>query len=377
MELQEALSKANQILDEERVSPTVTYVCEPQSINNAVQVAVALVGTMNLPAARSQRPREIIENPTSYRFKSINYNLLCALLSQHVNESDRLAFNAGIALRLVSDPGCMRKTYPVGFPGWNNLSSELPLVAEFLVRNHGKAQLIRLLWEAPLIPGHVPLLRQLEEMIALNYTVFSESDYESLSAAMANMSAGAATKEEECRKLNIVDTRFPGIGSLNVRGLHLEVKASSSAIVEQCRKARYLYVKGTLSEGLNLEVNQDKIAVEEYIQRHGFPHTLVESLNEAERLYLHGTTPLEFKSSMGHLRSFLENVHGEAMPALHARFGGQLPQKWGEGLAYLVRNGFLSKTEEHFVASLYTLISDEGVHPLIAERNTLGSLAIS
>jgi hypothetical protein len=119
---------------------------------------------------------------------------------------------------------------------------------------------------------------------------------------------------------------------------------------------------------LNLEANQDKIVVEEYIQRFGFPHTLVESLNEAERLYLHGTTPLEFKSSMGHLRSFLENVHGEVMPAVYARFGGQLPQKWGDGLAYLARNGFLSKAEEQFIASLYTLISDEGVHPLITEK---------
>src|SRR5207249_8627685 len=139
-------------------------------------------------------------------------------------------------------------------------------------------------------------------------------------------------KAEDHWKQNVVDMRWPGIGSLNARGLYLEVQASSEAIVEQCRKARYLYVKGSLSEGLNLEVNQDKIAVEEYIQRYGFPHTLVESLNEAERLYLYGTTPLEFKSSMGHLRSFLENAHGVVMPAVHVKFGGQLPQKWGDGL---------------------------------------------
>jgi hypothetical protein len=56
------------------------------------------------------------------------------------------------------------------------------------------------------------------------------------------------------------------------------------------------------------------------------------------------------------------------MPGLCAKFGGQLPQKWGDGLAYLQNNNVLSKTEEQFVSSLYTLISDEGVHPLIAEK---------
>jgi pantothenate synthetase len=56
------------------------------------------------------------------------------------------------------------------------------------------------------------------------------------------------------------------------------------------------------------------------------------------------------------------------MPTLHAQFGGQFPQKWGDGLAYLSRNNVLSKTEEEFVSSLYKLISDEGVHPLIAEK---------
>lgn len=365
MELREAYSKSNQILDEERVSPTVNYDCVPQNERPA-QLLVAMMGTTNLHALRGQRPRQIIENPTTYRFKSTNYDLLFALFS-HLTENDRPAFLSGVATRLISAPGCVRKPH-VFFPGWNNLSSDLPLVAEFLVRNHGEAHLIRILWEGERIPGHAPLLRQLEEMIALNYTVFTDSDYETLASAMLYISARAAEKEKEYRKSSIVSVQWPEIGGVSATGLCIEVEAASKAIAEQCRKARYLYLKGSLSEGLNIEVNQDEIAVEQYIQRYCFPHSLIESLNEAERLYLHGTTPLEFKSSMGHLRSFLENVHSEVMPALHAKFGGQLQQKWGDGLAYLARNQILSKTEEQFVASLYTLISDEGVHPLVAEK---------
>ncbi len=365
MELREALSKANQILDEERVSPTLDYDCMPQGERPA-QLVVAIMGITNLHALRGQRSRQIIENPTLYRFKSTNYNLLCALLSR-LAENDRPAFLSGVAVRLFSAPGCVRKPH-VFFPGWNNLSSDLPLVAEFLVRNHGKAQLIRALFESERIPGHAPLLRQLEEMIALNYTVFTDSDYETLGLAMLNISARAAEREKEYRKGNTVSVKWLEIGSVSATGFCIEVEASSKAIVEQCRKARYLYLKGLLSEGLNLEVNQDKIAVEEYIQRYGFPHTLVESLNEAERLYLHGTTLLEFKSSMGHLRTFLENVHSEAMPALYGKFGGSLPNKWGGGLSYLVQNNVLSTVEEKFIAGLYGLISDEGVHALVAER---------
>jgi hypothetical protein len=366
MELQEALDKASQILDEERESPTVSYDYTPLANEDAefsagkvaMQTLAAIAGTANLSNMRKQRPREI-QNPTGYRFKSTNYNLLCALLSR-LKESDRQGFVSVIALRLASAPGCAIKKHAVSYPGWNNCSSELPLVAEFLVRHNGKAHLSRALWEAERIRGHACLLRQLEETIAFNYTVFAESDYETLARAMLNISAQATAKEKEYRKHN-------NINALTT-GFCMEIEASSKAIAEQCRKARYLYVKELLAEGLNVEINQDKIAVEQYIQRYGFPHALVESLNEAARLYRDGTTPFDFKGSMANLRSFLESVQAGVMPALHAKFGGQLPQKWGDGLAYLSRNNVLSKTEEQFVSSLYTLISDEGVHPLIAEK---------
>jgi hypothetical protein len=267
MDLREALSNASQILDEERVAPTVIYDYVPYD-NQAEKVGVgmavmqglaSMAGTVNLSNLRKQRPREI-QTLISYRFKSTNYNLLCALLLR-LNGNDRLAFTANVAARLVSAPGCARKTL-VYYPGWNNLSSELPLVAEFLVRNNGKDQLIRLLWEGQRIPGHAPLFRQLEEIIAFNYTLFSDSDYQSLSTVMAHLSANARKKAEEQRQRNIQATQWPELGS--VAGLYGEIEASAKAIVEQCRRARYLYVKGALSEGLNVEVNQDKIVVEQY-----------------------------------------------------------------------------------------------------------------
>ena len=45
-----------------------------------------------------------------------------------------------------------------------------------------------------------------------------------------------------------------------------------------------------------------------------------------------------------------------------------LPSKWGEALTYLLDNTVLTKPEEQLASKFYTLMSDIGVHPLIAER---------
>jgi len=367
MELTEAISSAEQILDEERLHPTVDYECLPQGGNNAAQALTAIAGIIGLQTQRSHRPRQIIEQPTWYKFKSTNHTLLCAILSR-LTVNNRAAFLSWVASRIVVVPGSPRKDWAVGYPGWNNITSELPLVAEFLVRCGGKPQFLRVLSEAALIPEHAPLLRQVEEIVALNYTTFSSSEYETLSFAARFIASRESARVEEYRKQNAQEVMWPGVGVEYTLRLCQEVQASASAIVEQCRKARYLYLRGSLLEGLNLEVNQDKTTVEEYIQRYGFPSTLIESLNEAERFYLHGTTPLDFKSSMGHLRSFLESVHREAMPALHTRLGGILPNRWGSGLEYLEQKNVLSKAEAKFVSGLYSIISNEGVHPLVAEK---------
>jgi hypothetical protein len=59
----------------------------------------------------------------------------------------------------------------------------------------------------------------------------------------------------------------------------------AGAIVDQCREARFLYIKQNLSPGMNLEVNQDKIRVSKYLDQFGFSADLVSSLNEADSLY--------------------------------------------------------------------------------------------
>jgi hypothetical protein len=139
-------------------------------------------------------------------------------------------------------------------------------------------------------------------------------------------------------------------------------------VLEGCRKAKYLYLKGSLLPGMNLEVNQDKGTVRTFLEKLGFTQLLIQSLEEAERQYRIAATPFDLKSGMGHLRSFLEHLHREACQSIATAAGETIADRWGPATSYLHQKGFLSQQEEAFVTSLYTLLSDESVHPLIAER---------
>jgi hypothetical protein len=362
MELRDATTKAKQILDEERVHPTVRYGHAPGL--NSIQ----LLTLITLSRARFQYPREIDEEPGIFRFESTNYELLCALLSQ-LSETDRPQYKHYVGLRLGWGVGCARSQLNV-HPKWDSLISELPLAVEFLIRNGQKADLLEALDKKDLhvFPGHMLLLMQLEDMIATNYFLLTEPEYESLSTAVKQFAARVTALSKECEKNNVREIRYPDIGTMNARWMYREMLTISGRIIELCRKAQYLYLKGSLLQGFNLEINQDKVAVENFLNQLGFSRVLVESLNEADRLYSQPGTEFDLKSSVGHLRSFLEELQFQAIQAVHAKCGGNLPTSWGGGLAYLLTQNVLSKTEEQFIAHFYTLISDEGVHPLIAER---------
>src|SRR5437879_5132042 len=92
MDIHEAIQKATQILDEERVRPTTAYEPAPNagaadlsksSTGMAALVAIAEMGKVTrLTYERSSRPRDVHEVPGEYKFTSINYELLLALYSQ-------------------------------------------------------------------------------------------------------------------------------------------------------------------------------------------------------------------------------------------------------------------------------------------------------
>jgi hypothetical protein len=67
-----------------------------------------------------------------------------------------------------------------------------------------------------------------------------------------------------------------------------------------------------------------------YLKSLGFSGVLQEALNAAERDFRDSATPFELKSSLAHLRSFLEGLHEQACSLLAAKMGAVAPKKWGK-----------------------------------------------
>jgi arginyl-tRNA synthetase len=147
-----------------------------------------------------------------------------------------------------------------------------------------------------------------------------------------------------------------------------EIVAAIDGITEECRKARYWYLKGALQELPNLEIENDKLKVEGFLIKLGFSAEMVEALNAAESDYKSTASAFELKNCLSHLRSFLEHLHRESVKSIAAATKQTVVDRWGDATLYLRQQGYFTKQHETFVASLYTLLSDESVHPLTADR---------
>ena len=133
MNLLDAIKKAGQILDEERLRPTLGY--EAPSSYAAFAAAASYRPSLD---ARSIRPREINENPEQFQFKSTNYDLLCAILDQ-MREQDRPELFASVRSRISNAGSFHRKPGQVLTAGSSaQCSSELPLLSELCVRRGDK-----------------------------------------------------------------------------------------------------------------------------------------------------------------------------------------------------------------------------------------------
>jgi hypothetical protein len=356
MDVSDAIQKAGQILDQERVEPTVRYA------SALTEPVLAAFATLSGPLTeRGKHPREVSERPEQFQFKSTNFDLLCAILDQ-VPEFGKPDLFSSVASRIKQSRSFRHRPGPVlGAGTWQRCTSELPLVAEFLVRRSDKRLFADLLAEAAASPGLTLLLLQLEEMIALNFTLFTEEEYLLLPPAILRIRKTLSDLEKHPKPAATIESNA-------IYYVRREAPELCTAVSEECRKARYLYLKRSLLPGMNLEVNQDKSTVRTFLEKLGFGPLLILSLDEAEKLYRTAATPFELKSSMGHLRSFLEQLHLQACALGHGKFGGSLPSKWGEAHQYLRDNGILTVKEQQFAIHFYTLMSDTSVHPLVAER---------
>lgn len=379
MDLHEALEKATRILEEEQVQPSLTYVWMSTELpikHSAKQYdpkyngwTTPMIAMSILAEERKNRPRDVYEDPKSFRFLSTNFDLLVKIFSQ-VADRDRASFVSSL-LDYVRKPVHAREARGATiFPAFKGQLSSLGLLAEFCIRTGHLNELLAATAE-PKFPemSLAIMFRQIEDMIALNFNVFSDSDLKAIPSALAHA--------YDIAERQTYMARGPRGGPIQKNPHYVsgyseagnEIVESIKSIVEECRKARYFYLKGALQELPNLEIESDKKVVEGFLVKLGFNATMVQALNAAENDYKTTASAFELKNCLGHLRSFLEHLHRESAKSIATAAGQPLPgDRWGEATAYLRQHVYISKQHETFIASLYTLLSDESVHPLTAER---------
>lgn len=379
MDLQAAVEHARLILQEEEKRPTLKYqyvaTAWPRELRfreadlKSKGYVVSVAGTLALHQGRSQqRPRAVQENTHDWVFESTNYALLMAIISQMVMGNHPLFVKA---LLILTAEKAVPKLQPfqAPYPAWEGYVSALPLVAEFSIRNGFLNLLIERLSSTKLPnPSIAGMFRQLEEMISVNFDLFSDAELEAMPKALKPIRDIAYqqtwhTRRERGSTKEIPNPHFrQGFSSVG-----REIVDSIDGFLQQCAQARYFYLKGALQETRNPEVEGDKKAVEGYLTTLGFSDLMVKSLNAAERDMRSTATVFELKNALGHLRSFLEQLHVQAC-TLIAQPGQSTPDKWGAATLFLRNNDVITLKEEQFITTLYTLVSDEAIHPLIAER---------
>src|SRR5579872_1797365 len=182
MDLTAATKKANQILDEERLKPTVNY--EGTASYAAFAAAASYRPPLDLV---SPLHLEVDENPGQSKFRSINYDLLCAILDQ-IRAQDGPQLFGSVRSRILSGESFHHKLGPVLTAGSSKqCSSELPLVCEFCVRQGDKQPFLRAIGNAFPSPGLTLLLMHLQKMIAFKFTLFSDQEYTQLSTEVTRI----------------------------------------------------------------------------------------------------------------------------------------------------------------------------------------------
>jgi hypothetical protein len=389
MDTAQAIAKAKSILDEERMLPTVDYIdplaewqecvtkygidIEPTSAEGVK----AMKGRekygngprLNLYTERRMRPRPVHESPYDYAFKSVNFNLLRILFSQ-VQESERGQFISGLLSRVPSANASNYLKDEARFPSYHRSMSELPLVAEFCIRTGYVQELLKAVssMEKPTI-GLVTLLLELEEIIALNFNLFSDQELATIAESLSPLSNLCEQVIRAMMIKRLERTFYLSQDLAESEAKAKEIKASIEGIREECRKARYYYLKDALlQETPNLEIESDKTKVIGFLDSLGFDPLLTASLARAEELYRASSDAFDLKECLGHIRSFYEHMNRDAGQALAKSLGTTIVDEWDPTLTFFKNNRFLSPQQDKFARGLYTLLSDEGVHALIAER---------
>lgn len=370
MDLREAVEKAQRILFEEQTKSTRQYkYAKDTGLTRGLtnESLLDLAAHVTLTSGRQHRPRDVYEDPKLYKFESVNFDLLVKIFGQVV-ETERPQF-IGALLKLVEKPFRAQPASTRNFPSVNGKSSMLPLIAEFCVRTGHLNELLEAT-KKPKFPtaSLAMLVMELEEMVALNFSLFSDSQLEAMPNELATLRENSELQTYSSRaergKPQVKNPHYqPGFEDMG-----RAVVAGIDGLTEECRKARYFYLKGALQELPNLEIESDKVKVIGFLDSLGFNPVLAASLARSEQQYNSASGPFDWKECLGHIRSFYEHMNIDAGQAIAKNAGKIVVDQWDPTMTFLKNSKFFTEQQDKFARGLYTLLSDEGVHPLIAEK---------
>ena len=211
------------------------------------------------------------------------------------------------------------------------------------------------------------MMIQLEETFALQWNLFSNEQlahvYEWLKPLreMADKQTHSARGPRSRQMVQNSDYKLGREREAN------QIVDSIDRIASYCQRGRFFYLKGTLQQNTNVEVENDKSRVEDFLQQLGFSAAMKQALNEAEKDFRASASPFEFKNCLTHLRGFLEHLHLEAAQHIAKTVQGST-HDWDTSTSFLRKRDYITPQQEKFARGIYALISDQGVHPLMAER---------
>jgi hypothetical protein len=376
MNLPEAWDKVTRILVEERMRPTVGYydrIFEWRKANpdkpydpDVLEIlnrwkTLYANPRLNLNKDRQFRPRHVHKYPGEYVFKSDNFDLLTIIFGQ-LSEEDREGLIHILSKKLFDGHSFVRTDNSSTFPSYRNFVSELPLILEFMVRRGHASKVFEAISDINNITITLVIaFLALEDMLALNFTLFSDAELKDLSNRLhpvLKFSSG------------IAKASLPSSKPDKDRGIYArELVQSIRGLMEECRTARHYYLQeALLNENPNLEIEGDKKKLTDSLSSLGFDPLLMQSLRKAEDLYRPTSDGFDLKSCIGFMRSFLEQLHVGAARAVAQ--GTATVEEWNPATGYLRSKDVLTEQQEKLARGLWALLSDEGVHRIVTERES-------
>jgi hypothetical protein len=362
MELKEALEHAQVIIVEEEKRPTLHYESTLKGWPERVKAQNAL------PGMRTKRPREVLQDPTLWEIKGRNYGAILELFRQLGKEHQGM-FLGGLLNKTRQRSLKLFENQHV-FPSWNSHTSALPLVAEICIRNGHLDLFLKVLSHVEMPnPSLAVMMIQLEETISLNFDVFSQAELKAMPASMMHLWEIANRQTYMAKRDQKTNTKIPNEHFR--QGFMAEGTDVANAVqmfLKECEQADSWYVLGTLKRIPNLEIESDRTKVIGFLEALGFDDPLKALLERAEALYLTPSDQFDLKNCLSLIRTFYEHMHLDTGKALADSLGTTVVPEWDPVITFLQNKLFFTPQQGKFVRGLHTLLSDEGVHALIAER---------